>query len=65
MFICRLMVRLLEDPSICFDVEFTSNRFPVLTMHQAVDLLLQKDMLDVVFPPGSSLPALPVEEDIQ
>jgi hypothetical protein len=50
---------------MCFDVEFTSNRFPVRTMHQAVDLLLQRDMLDVVFPPESSLPALPVEEDIE
>jgi hypothetical protein len=39
-FSSKLMVRLQEDPSMWFDLEFTSNRFPVCTMHQADDLLL-------------------------
>jgi hypothetical protein len=64
-FLSKLIIRLQENSSMCFDVEFTSNRFPPRAMHRAIDLLLERDMLHVVFPPDSSLPALPVDEDIQ
>jgi hypothetical protein len=34
-------------------------------MHQAVDVMPQKDMPDVVFSPESGLAAMPIEQDVQ
>jgi hypothetical protein len=63
--ICRLITRLEEDKSMCFDVEFTLNRFPVCAMHRAIDLLLERNMFDVVFPPKGNHPALSTEGGIR
>lgn len=60
----ELMDRLESDPSLHFDVHFALNRFPLYVMHRSIDLLVKRNMFDVVFPPGSSLPSLHVQGDI-
>jgi len=59
------MDRLESNPGLHFDVRFTMSRLPFCMMHRAVDLLVKQKVFDMVFPPGSSLPSLHVQEDIQ
>jgi hypothetical protein len=59
------MERLESNPDLHFDVRFTLSRFPFYVMHRSVDLLVEQEMFHVVFPPGSSLPSLRVQGDIQ
>jgi hypothetical protein len=54
-----------SNPNQHFDVHFALNRYPLRTMHRAVDLLVEHEMFDVVFPPGSNLPTLRVRGKIE
>jgi hypothetical protein len=59
------MDRLESNPDLHFDVHFTLNRFTFYVMHRAVELLVNQNMFDMVFPPGSNLPALHIQGDIR
>ncbi|XP_069689318.1 putative helicase mov-10-B.1 isoform X2 [Periplaneta americana] len=56
----ELMERIEEDPSLLFDIHFSLNRFSFFVMHRAVDILVQEDLFDIVFPPDPEFPPLPV-----
>jgi len=64
-FFGRLMERLESYPDLHFDVRFTLSRFPFYVMHRSIDLLVNQGMLDMVFPPGTSMPLLHIQGDIQ
>jgi hypothetical protein len=59
------MDRLESNPGLHFDVRFTMGRLPFCMMHRAVDLLVERNMFDVVFPSGSNLPSLRIQGDIK
>jgi len=59
------MERLESNPELYFDVRFTMSRFPFYVMHRSIDLLVKQDVLDMVFPPGSSMPPLHIQGDIK
>jgi hypothetical protein len=60
------MMRVEKNPNLRFDVHFTTNCYPFYIMHEAIDLLVEKDMFHVVFPPDLSFPPLRIKkEDIE
>jgi hypothetical protein len=59
------MERLKENPNLRFDVHFSLNRFSLFVMHRAIDLLVEEDKFDVVFPPDLTFPPLRIQGDIE
>jgi len=59
------MEKLERNPDLFFDVRFTMSRFPFHVMHRSIDLLVEQGTFDMVFPPGSSLPPLHIQGDIE
>ncbi|XP_068084476.1 putative helicase mov-10-B.1 isoform X2 [Anabrus simplex] len=51
----EFLYRFSMETGLMFDVRFTFSRFSIVVMHKAIDLLIENNMLDVVFPSRSQL----------
>jgi hypothetical protein len=51
-------MRLENNPNLCSDVQFGLKQYPFYFMHYAVDMLLNENELNMLFPEECSIPPL-------
>jgi hypothetical protein len=58
-------MRLENNPNLCFDMQFVLNQCPFHLMHYAVDMLLNENKLNMLFPEECSFLPLRTQGDTE